>query len=231
MVRSAIATAPRVALLVGLAFALAASPAMADVENQGEVWLMATARGPITGHWRAYFELQPRMDGSGMVQLLVRPAVGYQVLPNWSIWQGYAWTPKFNPYIDENRSFQQSLVESTLADLSLDLKNRTRLEERWIEGSSGVAMRVRHLLRADYYPWADTPWSLAAYDEVFLNLNSPSGGPQTGFDRNRLFLGIHREMGSGLALEVGYLNQFVNSAPGSPDLLTHVALVYADYRW
>lgn len=203
----------------------------AEVENQGQLWFLATARGPISGRWLAYLEAQPRISGSGMEQLILRPAVGYQLTKRWSLWQGYGWTPSFDPFRGENRIYQQSQVETPRGELPVHLVNRTRLEERWIEGVSGVSLRLRHMLRV-VYPLDETKtWSLVAYDEPFVTLNRASGGPLPGFDRNRAFLGVGRGLGSGVNLEVGYLNQFVNTAPGNSDLLTHTALVWLDYLW
>ncbi len=67
----------------------------------------------------AYMEVQPRfadLDEDGHIdQLLLRPALGYQLTENLSIWQGYAWvgnynqrhTPPQSPFFEESRIYQQ----------------------------------------------------------------------------------------------------------------------------
>jgi hypothetical protein len=204
------------------------SPAL---DNDGQAWFLGTARGTIAGDWKLYLEVQPRVGGEGLRQLILRPALGYQVTRGWSLWQGYGWTPSFGPFVGENRSFQQSLVETPRGRLPFALANRTRLEQRWIEGVSGVSLRARHMLRAAF-PVESMP-ALAAvmYVEPFLTLNQTGGGPPAGFDQNRTFVGLSRALGAGVRLEGGYLNQFVRTPSGRPDLLRHVALVWLDFAW
>lgn len=217
-------------LVLGWLLIAPVSPTLA-VEQDGQVWLLTTARGAIQGPWKLYLEAQPRLDGSGVRQLILRPAVGYQVTRLWSLWQGYGWTPSFDEFRDEQRSFQQSLVEMPRGRLPVALVNRTRLEQRWIENSEGTAWRLRHMLRLVYPLDMDGTWALAAYDEPFVALNSIQGGARSGFDQNRAFLGLSRSLAEGLRLEVGYLNQLVNQPSGETDLLRHVALVWLDYLW
>jgi len=203
----------------------------AAVESDGQGWFLATARGPIARDWRLYLEAQPRIDGDGLRQLILRPALGYQVTSVWSLWQGYGWTPSLDPFTGENRIFQQSLVETPRGELPFALTNRTRLEQRWIEDASGVSLRARHMLRAVLPIDAAPAWALVAYDEPFVTLNTTTRGPAAGFDQNRAFFGLSRTLGAGMRLEFGYLNQFVETPSGTPDLLRHVALLWLDYGW
>lgn len=203
----------------------------AALEQDGQVWFMATARGAIHGNWKLYLEAQPRIGGDGIRALLLRPALGYQITKSWSLWQGYGWTPTFDPYKNENRIFQQSLLEFPRGDLPFSVINRTRLEERWIEGANGVAVRLRHMLRVVYPLDASGRWALAGYDEPFVNLNDVTSGPAAGFAQNRAFVGINRELLPGVRLEVGYLNQYINAPTGKPNGMSHNALVWLDYLW
>lgn len=214
-------------VLLALAVAL---PARA-VEEEAQAWFLATARGPIAGNWRLYVEAQPRIDGDGLRQLILRPALGYQVARVWSLWQGYGWTPSFDPFTSEQRLFQQSLLEMPRGILPFAVTNRTRIEERWIENVSGVSVRARHMLRVTQPLDSGGRWALVAYDEPFATLNPTGGGPRSGFDQNRAFLGFSRALGSGTRIELGYLNQFLNAASPSPDIVRHVALVGLEHAW
>jgi hypothetical protein len=54
----------------------------------------------LSASFLAYMEVNPRfadLDDSGHIdQLVLRPAFGYQLTENLSIWQGYAWLGNFN---------------------------------------------------------------------------------------------------------------------------------------
>jgi len=97
--------------------------------------------------------------------------------------------------------------------------NRTRLEERIIEDAGQPAVRLRHQLWFGYpLPrWPD--WSLVAADEPFVNLDFVHNGPQAGFDQNRVYLGVSRQLGPSLRVEVDYVNQFVLGHGGADDLV------------
>ena len=212
--------------ILTLLVALAPSTGTA-VDNEAQGWFLNTAQGPMGGKWRLYFEAQPRIDGDGARQLLIRPAIGYQVTEKWSLWQGYAWTPGFEPDRDESRIFQQSVLNSSPFEVPLRFVNRTRLEQRWLQRSSGTSVRLRHMLRATYPLDAAERWSVAAYDEAFATLNRTSGGPRSGFDQNRAFAGINCKLSQELTIEVGYVNQFVTARR---DTLRHIGFSLAQFE-
>ena len=189
----------------------------------------------------AYMEVNPRfadLDDAGHIdQLILRPALGYQLTENVSIWQGYAWVGNFNqkhtppqsPFFEENRIYQQ--VNYTHKFGSFKILSRTRLEERWIEHADGTAVRFRTMLRG-MYPLPMAPeWALVGYEEIFVNLNtvgSPQGkGPAAGFDQNRVFVGINRTFSKYFNMDFGYQNQLLNnrSIPNLANQMNHVILL------
>ena len=102
----------------------------------------------FTDKIQGWYEAQPRFgdDASQVNQLLLRTALGYTFAENWSIWQGYAWTPDIEPkFKTENRIYQQLLYAQKFP--AIKMMSRTRLEERWIKDVSGTAVRFRTLLR------------------------------------------------------------------------------------
>jgi len=58
------------------------------------------------------------------------------------------------------------------------------------------------------------------YDEYFINLNHTDYGARKGFDQNRAFLGGNWALNPDTKLEIGYLNQYVNTKQA--DLMNHV---------
>ena len=106
-------------------------------------WSLLTVWGR-EGKARWFAEAQPRVSLStgGFDRLILRPAVGFQLTAEVSLWAGYGWTPS---YRDEQRPWQQLLVEQTLGVVSL--VNRFRTEERFIADTCGPSYRLRHMVR------------------------------------------------------------------------------------
>ncbi len=113
----------------------------------------------LPNRFLAYMEVHPRIgdDVTDIDQLLLRPAIGYKLTDNISIWEGYVWVsnlyhphkPPQSPFFDdENRIYQQVNYTEKLG--SLKLLSRTRLEERWIEHADGTAVRFRQMFRFTY---------------------------------------------------------------------------------
>ena len=69
----------------------------------------------------------------------------------------------------------------------------------------------------------------AAYDELFLNLNSTDWGADSGFDQNRLFVGLNPPLDSARSVqaELGYLNRYLkpSSRRGRMDHIVSVNLL------
>lgn len=199
-------------------------PPARAVTQDGQVWIPITARVALPSRFRLWLEAQPRIGGDGMRMLLLRPAIGYQVLPNWSVYQGYAWTPTFNSFNSENRIYQESLFDDHWGDLRL--VNRTRLEERFIDGVGGTSLRLRNMLRLTHPLDQAHHWYVALSDEPFATLNDTGGGPRSGFDQNRAFLGLRYQLTPNVAIELGYLNQYSNKR--AEDVSSHNALLSLD---
>ncbi len=185
---------------------LAVAPVAANaIDSDVQEWTLATAQGHVAPRMRLYGEVQPRLaltPETGIDRLLLRGAVGFDLLPNVAIWAGYAWTPTFQPsFAGEHRPFQQLTVSTTV--LGGALLNRTRFEQRFISGAD-LSLRLRHMVRYARPFVTESPWLWVVYDELFVNANAPEVGPARGIDQNRLFVGINRVVGPAM-LELGYL--------------------------
>lgn len=210
-----------------------------NTQSDFRLWTPVYLTVSLPSKFLAYMEVNPRIgdDVTNIDQLLLRPALGYQLTENLSIWQGYAWVGNFNqrhtppqsPFFDENRIFQQ--VNYTQKFSGFKFLSRTRLEERWIEHADGTALRFRQMLKVTYPLPIDPDWALVGYDEIFINLNTVGAttgkGPGAGIDQNRFFVGINRTFTPYLNVDIGYQNQMLNSRslPGNANLINHILML------
>ena len=206
----------------------AMTPVSAQTIYDGRVWWNVTTqeRAGTASPWRWYFEVQGRMrDGvDAPDQLLLRPAMGYDLTSRSSVWIGYGYTPGFpatGGVLSENRMWQQYLWNGPLA--SGTFSSRSRLEERAIEGNEGVALRFRQQVRFVRDASSGSRVTAILWDEMFVHLNSTTR-TASGFDQNRVFGGIGVALNPRARIEVGYMNQFINSLSntGSTDRMHHI---------
>lgn len=219
------------ALSACLPWMLAASPVRA-AETDFQLWSPIVIQGDISKRWRGFFEIQPRFseNASTLDRAIIRPAVGYRLDRHHSVWLGYLYSPVLEPeFTQEHRVFQQFLAEHSVGKLAL--VNRTRLEERFLEDVHGTPLRLRHMLRLSHPLDPKKRWSVIAYDEVFWNLNTVSGGPEAGFDQNRLFVGLGRVLNKNARLEAGYLWNWVDRPGDSPNRSNNVLVTSLVYTW
>lgn len=210
-----------------------------NTKSDFRLWAPVYLTVNLPNRFLAYMEVNTRIgdDVTNIDQLLLRPAIGYKLTDNLSIWQGYAWVGNFNqphtfpqsPFFEESRIYQQVNYTTTFG--SVKFLSRTRLEERWIEHADGTAVRFRQMFRV-MYPLPMAPdIGLVMYDEVFANVNTVGSitgkGPQAGFDQNRFFLGINKAFNQYFNVDVGYQNQMLNqrSLPGNANLINHMLLI------
>lgn len=215
---------------------LSAPAVFADsfVTDDLQTWQIGVIRGHITNRLLGYLDAQNNVvdmtskptQFNGKThegQLLIRPALGFQVNKYLSVWQGYGWTPGFQPqFRNENQIWEQVLLERNFQHIRLS--SRTRLEIRRIQDADGTALRLRNQFRV-MVPLGQTQWSLVAYDEPFFNLNTVGNGPRSGFNQNWLFAGINRRFGKNFNMEVGYLNNYVRNFNPVPDRMNHVIMI------
>lgn len=201
--------------ILGLFCTLVILSAHAETEEDGAFWLNVNAQGalPVEGlHW--YAEVQPRwrQEGKHFDASILRPSLFYAVNDHVSGWFGYAnirFHPNGQSAREENRLWQQFLYKLEPID-RLYVQSRTRLEQRHFEHTSDTGHRLRQLFRIST-PVFSSAYSLVFWDEYFIHLNDTDWGANRGFDQNRVFIGVNSKLDSQASIEVGYLNQFVNS--------------------
>ena len=214
-----------------LLLTLAVGLARAETDDDQGLWLLALGQGPIgsadqaPAKLRWWLDVQARFsnEADGLGQTLVRPGIGYAINDHTSLWLGYAWirtSPSSGPDFDEHRIWQQLIWSKPLNKVSF--LSRTRLEQRFRDDGSGTGWRLRQFMKAAYPLPGNPNVSLVGYDELFFGLNDTDWGARSGFDRNRLFLGVGWRLGkSGHNVEIGYLNQYTDAASGN-DLMEHI---------
>ncbi len=216
-------------VLIGVAtwslLAGAGSEVLASENTQQDfrLWAPVYLTVPLSTSFLGYAEVNPRFgdDVSQLDQLLLRTALGYKLNDNWSVWQGYAWVTSYYKANDqpdfngEHRIYQQLSYKDKFSFLEsfpfVKILSRSRLEERWIEHVSDTAFRARTMLRVDIPLPMIPSWSFVTFDEIFVNLNGVSGGPEGGFDQNRFFIGFNKEFMKQFNVDLGYQMQIINS--------------------
>lgn len=215
--REAAGRAPRRLFLAAL---LGFSGHARAAEEDFRIWENITtivklgAINPGLDKWRLWIEGQGRFrDNAGAAdQGLARSGVGYALDDRTSLWLGYAhvWTfPQDRPVNREDRIWQQVLLTDKAA--FGDWSSRTRLEQRFIEGINPVEWRLRQFVRFSTPLGDGSPLSLVVWDEVFLRLNSTTPAARFGFDQNRAFAGFGYTFSEKARIEVGYMNQLIQS--------------------
>lgn len=169
---------------------------------------------PGLDKWRLWVDgqLRQRDDARTLDQAPVRAALGYALSDRASVWLGYmymATLPKGRPTQSEHRIWQQlMLTDSTPFG---DVMSRTRLEQRYIPGVEPVEWRFRELIRWSRPIFQGSPFSTVVWDEVFVRMNSTTPSARFGFDQNRVFAGFGYAFSKEGRIEIGYLNQFLQS--------------------
>ena len=106
------------------------------------------------------------------------------------------------------------------------LMHRIRFEQRFLEGVDDTSLRFRYFARLTYpLNGIHDNLSLAINEEVFIHLNDPDGGPHSGFNQNRLFIGLNYRVSKRFAFELGYQNQYVAGQVAQMMLLTILPLL------
>jgi hypothetical protein len=214
----------RAALLLGLLVFARAAPASAQTETDERVWinviLQSRTDRPTPWRWSVENIVRTRDGVSTIDNVGLRPIVNYVIDKHSTVGGGYAYV-EYSPAtigLVEHRLFEQYIWTGSLAGGTLAVRNR--LEQRFTDGNSGVAARLREQVRFSHPVKPGSHISIVGYDEFFLHLNTTTL-TQKGLDQNRIFGGISDSLNRTVRFEVGYVNQFVKRHD-TPSLLNHV---------
>ncbi|AHE52501.1 DUF2490 domain-containing protein [Sphingomonas sanxanigenens] len=209
----------RRARALGLALlTLAAAPAAAQTSHDEQMWTNLTVQASLAGPLIFFAEVQPRIGdrADGLEQLLLRPAIGWQLSPRLAVYQGYGYVlspAERGRDLREHRSFQQV---SWIAGKPFggELSSRTRLEQRWRNDGDDMGWRLREMVRLEVPVRAPGKIAALGYAEAFVALDDTDWGARKGFDQLRSFVGAEIGMGGKSTMELGYLNQYIDQAGG-----------------
>lgn len=222
-------TATRLFTAAALSAAMVSAPAHA-AEEDFNIWTAQVATIKADDTVSVRLEAQERFtdDASRLGQLLLRPAIGYQINENVSVFGGYAYVLTDNEgpgQSNEHRIFQELNLRHSLGE-GITISSRNRLEQRFFEESGGTALRYRNqiALRAKI----SDKNNLVLYTEPFIPLNDAAlQSSDVVVWRN--FVGVSVPIGEKFALTPGYLNQY-SFRPGE-DFSQHIANVTLGARF
>ncbi len=189
-----------VVLVLGVALTHAATGAADDTQ----LWSGVTLEHAVTPNVAVNFTTRTRFDEdiSHAKDLLVRPWLSVKATEGLSFGLGYDHIEPFpsdaNP---EDRVWQQ--LGFKLGIFDLPVSGRIRLEERFLEDVDTIIFRSRWRLKLEI-PIPDEDWYFTSFNEIFVSHNSDSEGPESGFDQNRLFFGLGRNLFDRVKAEFGY---------------------------
>ena len=201
------------------------APAAAQVITDERLWTNVNVqeRSGTESPWRWAGDvvLRTREGVDDLDNLVFRGSIGYDLTDRSSAWAGFAVVPSFpasGGTIVEKRLFTQYSWSGPGLGGSVAL--RSRLEQRWTEGNSGLAWRVRQQVRYSRPMAPKSRFAWVGTDEIIFHLNETSRYDR-GLDQNRAFGGISRTINPNVRVEIGYLNQYSHSVTG-PNRMNHV---------
>jgi hypothetical protein len=217
--------------LVFVLFLLPISAMASDFNNMYGGWGSIILKGDFKSfspkaekfHWLVMNQTRTRgeqVNNSKFTENLLFGQIGYDINERLSVWFGYTreWGRPLNkPSFRENRAYQDILWKQGFDHFKLT--SRTRLDERFLEGSNEEGYRLRQLVNISHpLPFGS---NLSAYigDEALFYLNNSKFG-EKGFSENRIFTGISKQITSQTKLDIGYLGQYINTKSGD-NIFTH----------
>lgn len=196
--------------------------------QRSRYWDSLNLSGNLLNNQRAlyFLDLQARFDAQNdqFEQSISVGGIGYQWLPNLSLWLGY----QRNSYNQLSGTKPQNAVweQATwkiIHNNSINLSSRTRLEQRMEVEQSQWLSRLRERITLKLPKKINDHLTPVIYDELFINLNNPAWVNSRTIDQNRAFMGVDILTSKKTYLEVGYLNQYRWALTGN--VMNHVLSV------
>jgi hypothetical protein len=192
--------------------------AESGLDQDMQIWAPVNLEVPVTERARILLQAQGRWTDnvSDFTLFRLRPAGAYQLTENISVAAGYMWEPALKGSPLEQRVWEQAMVTVPLRKQFV--VNRFRLEQVFREGVGTTGHRGRYFL-SYFHPIGESDWSLILGDEIIFNFNS-YGNIRAGFEQNRWYAGVRRDINELVFVEGGYMLQLINRNQ-APNGLNH----------
>lgn len=180
--------------------------------SDSQSWVAGTAMVKLSDEWAVSQDLTARFSDNrhGLYELEMNSLIGFQLSKTLAFWAGYDHDPQYSGgrfTIMEHR-LPQIVTANNFARLGRGrLSARMRLEERWRDGRSGTAWRLRPYLRYSLPLDKKTNTALTISEEPFFDLNRTSFQTVAGLERLRSLVAITTPIGKKLTVDIGYMNQ------------------------
>lgn len=182
-------------------------------DHDAQIWTSANVSVDVSKKIVVTMEAVGRFtdNASRTGQTILRPSIGYKLGKNTTASLGYArvFTDPVGPAeTRENRMWQQMAFRIAGDGKGLTVTGRTRLEQRWFEGRNDMGWRLRQQVRATL-PVSGNVRGFV-WSEAFLSIDDTSWGQRSGLDRWRNAAGLTVPINKAIAVEPGYINQWVS---------------------
>lgn len=206
-------------LLLPLLFVFTLS---AETDNNAHAWYNYFGDHPLgNSRFGVHLEGQWRRADMGLSwqQLLLRPAINYQLTKKVMLTGGYGYINTYrydeHPFKEtfpEHRTFEQAQINQKF--LGLEWQNRLRLEQRHLLGyAARYENRFRYMLRTNVpIPGHGKRYYIGLYDEIFYNFGK--NVQANVFDQNRAYIALGRQMKHQTRVEVGFMEQTIQQRSG-----------------
>lgn len=208
-----------------LCFLVILSAHASDPEQDLQLWPVVAIELPVVeDKLSLYSETIPFAVNnlSSFNRVQIRNALIYKPNKTISLWAGGDYFPSLGEdALQESRAWQQIRFNNKLKNFSID--TRFRLEERFIDKESEIAVRNRNRIKITH-PIGKSKNYVAFGDEIFFNLNSVNDNLQAGLSENRWYFGVGRKINEYVNLEAGYQLSYV-FRPQQEDFIRHIIRV------
>jgi len=198
-------------------------------------WSILTVNTPLGAEgtpWRFVYDGQYRAPdfGNDVHQTVFRPGISYRLDAGPTLTLGYGHFRTRRPsgqHVVEHRLWQQVGWTARRSERGT-LTMRFRLAQRDVEVGNDLGWWLRY--RARYAYRLTGRWQASLFVEPFVDLTATDWGGDSGMRQNRVFLGLEHRLTERLALEVGYLNQYL-WVDDRDNRSNHLAVLALNTRW
>jgi hypothetical protein len=172
--------------------------------NPDHNWVTVMANGQLPQGILAHFEYQPRFLTSNFKTqaIMHRNAFGIQVTEKSSVWIGHAYLETRLPNkFSEYRTFLQS--SHNLDVFKIAFAHRFRLEQRKFSRYAHISHRTRYKIRFMRILFEAIELNYVVQNEIFYNINTIANNSRGGFEQNRLYFGLNKNLGESHSVEIG----------------------------